>query len=278
MNDPIRHSPTLTDFDLDFVVGEAAPDAQNKQRLKELIREDEDFRSALLGDDHLFQRVMADEQVFLKISPALYFEILLRRALKELQAATHTVERTGAQRIPVFDTREVTRFLSEPHVLEYLAQMLASFTRIRSYVTQVRIAPGIRRRVRFNDMDVDSLVTLCSAADEDQRFGFYKRIGDVCLFVSGVFPGFVQHTRYPASGQPRPSTARGPRRSLEDYEREGQRYYGLAEAHPSARALGMSEIFGLLREHFTSARKPLNFLATQYLHSRSKSLFGVSSG
>ncbi|MBI4219063.1 MAG: hypothetical protein HY682_02890 [Chloroflexi bacterium] len=267
----------FTDSDLDFIVDQAAPDAQNKRRFKELVREDEDFRSALVGDDRLFERVMADEEIFLKISPSLFFEVLLRRAFQELQVASHTVERAGSQRIPVFDTREVTRFLSQPHVLEYLAQMLASFTRIRSYVTQVRIAPGIRRRVRFNDMDINSLVTMCSAADEEHRFGFYKRIGDVCLFVSGVFPGFVEYgRRYSASGQTRPEVPGRVRRTLEDYEREGQRYYGLAEAHQAARALGMSEIFGLLRENFTSARKPLSFLATQYLHSRSRALFGVA--
>jgi hypothetical protein len=63
------------------------------------------------------------------------------------------------------------------------------------------------------------------------------------------------------------------RRGLEDYEREGQRYYGLAEAHPAARAMGMSEVFGLLSAHFTSARKPLTFLASQYLHADVRRLF-----
>jgi hypothetical protein len=266
---------TLNDSDLEFLVAHAAPDAQNKDRLKELIRDDRDFREAIVGDDRIFERVMADDEIFLKISPPLYFEVLLRRALKEIQSATHTLEQSGKQRIPVFDAPEVSRFLAAPDILEYLSGMLASFTRIRSYVTHVRVAPGVRRRVRFNDMDVDSLVTLCAATGEEDRLALYQRIGDVCLFLSGVFPAHAAYEqRYAGTGQLRPLVSRL-RRGLEDYEREGQRYYGLAEAHPAARALGMSDIFGMLSGHFSAARKPLTFLASQYLHSNARALFGI---
>ena len=34
-----RGRPIFTEADLDFVVGEAAPDAPNRERLKELVRE-----------------------------------------------------------------------------------------------------------------------------------------------------------------------------------------------------------------------------------------------
>lgn len=278
MADARRSGSGLNDADLEFLVNHTAPDAHNKQRLKDLIREDRDFREAIVGDDRVFERVTSDDEIFLKISPALYFEVLLRRALKDLQAATHTFEQSGTQRIPVFDATEVSKFLSTPDVLDYLAGMLASFTRVQSYVTHVRVAPGIRRRIRFNDMDVDSLVALCAATGEENRLAFYKRIGDVCLFVSGVFPGHMHHdTRYAGSGQPRPMTSARLRRGIEDYEKEGQRYYGLAEAHPAARELGMSEVFGLLSEHFTSARKPLTFLTSQYLHSRAGAMFGLQA-
>ena len=278
MSDAAHAGGVLNDADLDFLVSNAAPDAVDKERLKQLIREDPDFREAFVADDRVFERLSADDEIFLKISPALYFEVLLRRALRELRAATHTIEQSGKQRIPVFDAGEVSKFVSRPDVLEYLAGMLASFTRIRSYVTHVRLAHGVRRRVRFNDMDVDSLVTLCAATDEENRLALYKRIGDVCLFVSGVFPGHANHDlRYGGSEQPRSLTSPRLRRGPEDYEREGQRYYGLAEAHPAARALGMSEIFGLLSDHFTVARKPLTFLASQYLHSSARALFGMQA-
>ena len=211
---------------------------------------------------------MNDEEVFLKISPSLYFEVLLRRALKELETATHTVERSGSQSIPVFDVGEVVDLLAGPKLLEYLAQMLVSFTKVHSYVASVRVRRGIRRRVRHNDMDIDSLLRLCAAADEKDRLSFYKRIADVCLFVSAVFPKHAaRDSRYPASGQPRPPTIGRLQRSMEDYETEGRRFYSLAQQHPTAHALDLSDVFGLLRQHFTSARKPLSFIATHYLHS-----------
>ncbi|MBI2171272.1 MAG: hypothetical protein HYU30_04520 [Chloroflexi bacterium] len=265
---------SLTDADLDFIVGEAPPGAAGAEHLKGLIRSDGAFRKALVGDDRVFQRVMDDEEVFVKISPGLYFEVLLRRALKELDTATHTVERAGRQSIPVFDTREVVDLLSKSEVLLYLAHMLASFTRVHSYATSVRVRRGIRRRVRFSDMDIDSLLRVSATVEEEQRFGFYKRIADVCLFVSGVFPDYPFYDyRYPGSGQVRPLTRGRLRRSLEEYERDGRRFYGLAQRHPTAHVLELAGVFRLLGEHFTSARKPLAFIAAHYLHSQKQRLF-----
>ncbi len=260
----------LSDADLDFVIGLAAPGAQDPDRLKSLARQDEDFRKALVSDDAVFEHVMADDEAFVRISPGLYFEVLLRRALRELQAATHTVERSGREAIPVFDTDEVVKLMEAPGVPEYLAAMLASFTRVETYVRPVRVRSGVWRKVRYSDMDVDSLVRLCAEADESQRLRFYKRIADVCLFVTGVFRDHA-----PASSGA--GALRRGRRTLEDYEVEGRRFYGLAADHPGARALGLSETFDLLREHFTSARKPLTFIASQYLHSRRHRLFASPS-
>ena len=271
---PMRLGQLLTEADLNFVVGAAAPDVVDRERLKRLVLEEEEFRDALLGDDRVFRRAVDDQEILLRITPALYFEILLRRALKELDGATHTLERVGRQSIPVFDTGEVAALLRSPEVLKYLAEMLVSFTRIRSYVMPVRVGKGIRRRVRFNDMDIDSLRRFCATVDEEHRFGFYKRIADVCLFVAGIFPDHTSGYRRPAPGGPRHAQAGRVRRGLEDYERDGQKFYGLAEEHPVARDLELSEVFGLLSQHFTSARKPLTFIATQYLHSRHRQLFG----
>ena len=185
----------LSDADLDFVVREAAPDAADTEHLKRLIAEDEAFRMALVGDERIFARVMADEEIFLRISPALYFEVLLRRALVELEQAVYTLEYDRAGTIPVFDTSAVVQLLARRGVVGYLADMLSSFTRVRVSVTAVRVRRGIWRRVRTSDMDIDSLVRMCSTAEPEQRFAFYKRIADVCLFVSGLFPHSARGVR-----------------------------------------------------------------------------------
>ena len=218
----------FSDADLDFVVGAAAPEAADKERLKRLVREDERFRESLVGDERVYQKLAGDDEVFVKISPPLYFEVLLRRALNDMRVATHTVERAGRQSIPVFDTPDVVEFLGRPGVVDYLAHMLASFTRIQSHVGLVRMRGGVRRRLRYNDMDIDSLVRLCATADENHRLSLYKRIADVCLFVSGIFPDYTLFDpRRPGTDRPASRSVGRLRRSLEDYESEGRRFYGL---------------------------------------------------
>ena len=262
----------FTEVDIDFLIGEAAPQASNKVRLRQMILEEQEFRQAIVGDERVFQRVISDAEVMVKLSPALYFEILLRKASKELELSPYTLERIGKETIPVFDTSGVTELMGQPRVLEYLAQMLASFTVIESQVRRVRVRRGTWRRIRHNDMDIDSLVQLCSATDEENRLGYYKRIADVCLFVSSVF----QERSYLGQGRGQATfpTQRRMRRSMEDYEWEGKRFYSLPESHPAARLAGLSDIFGVLREQFIYARKPLRFIASQYLHLSGVNLFG----
>ena len=280
MLSPDTRWPNFTERDLDFVVENVAPGASDSDALKRLVREDPEFRAAMVGDGNLLDRVLSDEEIFLHISPSLYFKVLLRRAYHDLETISYTEEREGRASIPVFDTPEVLEFMERPGVVEYMASMMASFTRIQSYTVPVRVRKGIRRRVRYSDMDIDSLVKFAANAGPEQRFGYYKRIADVCLFLSGVFPesarrGYgrmVGGATIPLTG------SRRMRRTIEDYEREGRRFYGLAEGHPAARALELSAVFGILRENFTSARKPLTFVATRFLHASRRKLFGVALG
>ena len=126
-------------------------------------------------------------------------------------------------------------------------------------------------------MDVDSLMRVCASVKKSQRFSYYKRIADGCLFVSGIFPDHVLRAGRVASGGVRyPSVARG-RCGIEDYEMEGRRFYGLARQQGEAETLRLSGVFDLLHQHFTPARKPLNFIATRYLHSRKHHLFGTGT-
>jgi hypothetical protein len=262
----------FTEVDIDFLIGEVAPQASNKIRLRQMILEEQEFRQAIVADERVFQRVISDAEVMVKLSPTLYFEILLRKASKELDLSAYTLERIGKETIPVFDTSGVTELMGQPRVLEYLAQMLASFTVIESQVRRVRVRRGTWRRILHNDMDIDSLVQLCSAADEENRLGYYKRIADVCLLVSSVFQ---EHSYFgEGGGQSTFPSSRRMRRSMEDYEWEGKRFYRLAESHPAARLAGLSDIFGVLREQFIYARKPLRFIASHYLQLSSGNLFG----
>jgi hypothetical protein len=265
----------LSESDLDFLVETASAEVTDKLRLKMIIREDEDFRNTFIGDEKVFRRIMDDDEIFLKISPTLFFEVLLRKAANDLKKVNYTLETTGTMKIPVFDVGEVVELLTKESLLVYLADMLSSFTRIESYSVSFRARKGIWYKIRFNDLDMKSLISFCGVVADEQRLGFYKRIADICLFLLGLFPDYVEHEyRYPFSRHLRPQLPGKARISPEDYEEEGRRFYRLAAEHPSAKDMGLSEVFRALHGNFQQAKKPLNFIAEHYLPGKRYKLFG----
>jgi hypothetical protein len=265
----------LSDNDLDFLVETVSPEITDKYRLKRIIREDEDFRNTFISDERIFNRVMDDEEILLKISPTLLFEIFLRKAVNDLKKSSYTLEKTRAMRIPVFDTQDVVELLTQESLLVYLADMLSSFTRIKSYTISFREKKGIWRKIRFNDMDIYSLMSFCDMVKDDNRLFLYKRIADICLFILGLFPEYVERDyRYPASGEVRPQISGKVRISSEAYEKEGRKYYKLAAEHQIAKEKDLSEVFWALHESFQKVKKPLNFISEHYLHHQRHKLFG----
>jgi hypothetical protein len=269
-----REVVRYTDADLAFLVETAAPEVTDKARLRQLIKRDQDLRNAFIEDENTSQRILTDREVFLKISPKLYFEILLQKARRDLESTGHTIEKAGFKKIAVFDSKEVVDLLSRKEILLYLADMLASFIKVETYNLFYPTEEGIWREISFSDLDIDSLIVFSESVDEEYKLGFFKRIADICLFILGLFPEYVRATyRYPFSGELRPQTAGRMRRSVEDYEEEGRRFYQLAAEHPAARSVELSEVFNLLQENFITAKKPLNFIARNYLHYRRLDLF-----
>ena len=264
----------LTDRDLEFLVETGSPDVSGKWRLKQILREDEDFRNSFISDESIFRRLMNDDEILLKISPTLFFEILLRKAAKDLSRVSYTLEKTLTMSIPVFDTEDLVELLTQESLLVYLADMLSSFTKIESYTFSIRVGKGIWRKIRFNDLDILSLMSFCEAVDDNFRIGLYKRIADVCLFILGIFPDYVERSyHYPVSGEIRPQIGRKSRISPEEYEKAGQKFYKLAAEHQSAEEFELSEVFRALHENFQKAKKPLNFIADHYLRYRRDALF-----
>jgi hypothetical protein len=179
-------------------------------------------------------------------------------------------------RIPVFDTKDVVHLLNERSLLAYLADMLSSFTRVESYAVSFRAKKGFWKTIRFNDMDIHSLMSFCDVVEDEYRLGFYKRIADICLFVLGLFPDYAeQEYRYPFSGEVRPQGPGKQRISPEEYEEKGRTFYKLAAEHPSAGL--QAEAFRALHDSFQKAKKPLNFMAEHYLHGTRHRLFGGKS-
>ena len=171
----------------------------------------------------------------------------------------------------VFDTDNVSEFLAKPTVTDYIGRHVGVIPlALRANVMPVRVRRGTWRRVRFSDMDIDSLARLAASVDEPQRFRYFKRIADVCLLILGIFPSSAA-----SAGQHGLRTGRRGRRTAEEYADIGRRHYGTAMEHPAAQAAGLAEPMELLRDNFAVARKSLNFVAEQYLRYSRTQVFDV---
>ncbi len=262
--------PSFPERDIHFMVETLFPQCTDRAELVANVRADDDAVESMLSDRRLFDRVTGDETILLQVTPKLFFSVLLRQARKDLRQARYTVELRSRQKIPVFDTDRVAQLLDDREVAYYLADTLTSFTRIESVTWRVRVREGLWRKHHISDLDIDGLIRLCDHVDEFYRFGLYRRIADVCLFLTGMFPEHV------VSRSPSPTEFRRSRkRDLEDYEDEGRRFYGLAAEHEVAKIMEMAGVLQTLQRRFVLAEKPLRFLSQHYLHARKHTLFGL---
>jgi hypothetical protein len=244
--------------------------------MAEQLAADEASLEDMLDDDRLFQRLVQEEDILLQVSTWLFFTVLLRRAWRDLEQEAFTVEKRGRQKAFLFDADRVVELLGREPVRDYLATMLASFTRVEHVTVLSEIRPGTWRAYRTHEFDIEGMMRYSRTLDEPFRFAPYKRIGDVCLFLSGMFTEYInsQH-RYPLSGQVRPRMRGRLVQKVEDYETYGRAFYQKAAEHERASQEGLDEVLATLSENFILAEKPLSFVATRYLHMARHTLFGL---
>ncbi len=210
---------------------------------------------------------------FTLISPFLVFAAAIHQIAADLRVSGYAPERTtGRLRIPVFDGQQLAAYLSRPAHRLFLAELLASFARSSSGVVMTPTPHGIRRR-RWNDLDLGKLAMLLAALPEPDRPPVWRRLGDLALFLTGVFPaaleralaGRLDPVRLARStGLPAlPSPDLGP---AELFEWFGAGWYRLAASHATATsaAAGLPALRDSA-EHFHQARRVLNAAADRYL-------------
>ena len=212
-----------------------------------------------------------DADRFALISPFLLFAAAVHRTAADLAGASYAPERTAPRRrIPLFDGSLLTAYLAAPRHRLFLADLLASFARISGGV--VLAADGQHRR-RWNDSDPHRLAVLLDAVPPAERPPVWRRLGDLALFLAGVFPDAAERLvrdeaaarrlarrTFLDTGQ-RPDLV--PERGAPDLiEWLGIRWYEQAARHTTgdgARALRDQA------EHFRPARRVLNTAADRYL-------------
>src|SRR5438270_3425186 len=224
--------------------------------------------SAVLGP------AQADRGWVVPASPFLVFAVLVQRAAAELTSVDHVPERTGPRQwVPLFDAPALREFLGAPARRLFLAELLASFTRVASGRYRVRTG-GLTRTRRFSELDPVRLAGLLEAVPQAERPGVYRRLGDVTLFLTGVFPGYaaaralgpvsaahlLRAAQLPASQQERLSGTPG----IELWEYLGARWYRAARDLAPVSTARVT-VVGDVADRFRQARRVLNHLADRYL-------------
>ncbi|MDP9419720.1 MAG: hypothetical protein M3P53_06180 [Actinomycetota bacterium] len=129
-----------------------------------------------------------DHRALAPASPFLTFALIVHRGWAELQSIHHIDEWVGPRRrLPVLGGDEVRAFLAGAQRRLFLTELLASYTRVTSGSVWVRTPRGSRRR-RFSELDPVRLASLLDVVPEAERPGVYRRLGDLALFLTGVFP------------------------------------------------------------------------------------------
>jgi hypothetical protein len=268
------------------------------------LTDDPDLLERLLASPQVFEAVFGAGDEMIMVSPFLAFGVAVHRAVADLAAMDYLPERSGLrQRIPVFDTPELRDFLDSAQRRLFLAELLSSFTRVASGRYRVpsrwggRPGPGSgsgsvsgsgsgagsasgsgaggrTRTRRFSELDPVRLAGLLEVVPEDTRPGIYRRLGDVSLFLAGVFPDYsaahalgpvdvarlLRSARVPAGD--RDGLATAPALDLLEYL--GARWYRAALATAPVRTARL-DVVGEVAGRFHQARRVLNHLADRYL-------------
>jgi hypothetical protein len=136
---------------------------------------------------------------FRYLSPFLIFAAAVHRAAGALVGTAYVPERTGArERVPVFDAPALAAFASQPAHRLFLAELLASYSRVASGVAWRRTDRGWRRQ-RWDELDLPGLAGLLDAVPAVARPAVWRRLGDGALFLAGVFPNYAERSLGPVA-------------------------------------------------------------------------------
>lgn len=217
------------------------------------------------------------------VSPFLLFAIAVHRTAEYLQDAAFVEERwLPRRRIPVFDVAPLRQLLADPLRRYFLVELLASYTRVASGVTWSRTGRGWRRR-RFSELDPARLAELLEVVAESERPGVYRRLGDLALFLGGVFPD--RSLLPPGAGGQRLLRLSGiPADRVEErpgalVDLLGSRWYARAAAGVARAGLpatGTLSVTADMGRRFGQARRVLNAVTDRYLFPCRERWFGAA--
>lgn len=248
------------------------------------VRRDPEQLEALIDSPATYRMLFAvpGRDPLLRGSPFLLFAVLIHRVVRDLGQASYVEEWVGpGQRVPVFDTGSLRDFGADPLRRFFLAQLLASYTKVASGSTLVKTSRGWRRR-RFSEIDPIRLIELAETVPESERPAVYRRLGDLSLFLTGIFPDYAGERLVAERERRQLERALGTvDRERSDHhdgvwllEQLGRRAYRIAQQGADRRA-SMAGVLAEVSENFAAARRVLNFLSDRYLFPTRRQWFGT---
>ena len=240
--------------------------------------------SRALGHPALESAVFHDpsrEGPLVAASPFLTFAVAVHRTGAHLERTTFVNEWVGPrQRIPVFNVGQLKDVLSDPVRRFFLVELLASYTHVSSGATWERTRRGWRRR-RFSELDPLRLAGLLEVVAPAEQAGVYRRLGDLALFLTGVFPDHTSVTGLAGMDasrllrvtglMPGPASELGGVALLECL---GARWYRRAAASVKGTPLGSFAAAADIADRFSDARRLLNVVTDSYLFPLRDRWFG----
>ena len=209
----------FTAEDLEFLVDALAREDGARDPLRELASDPEAI-DRLLDDPRLFARLLA-APALLRVSPWFFYYVVVRRVFLD-----HGIEAV--------------------RVADYVGALL-------SYHLQKR---GSTPRQGGGVYLVDLVEAMTEARTPEDAFVLQTEIGDVALYLAGVFPDWIYH---------RNVYGRRPV-DLDYYESMGRRFYGTASRSPTAERHGLGPVLEYMSENFPELRQALNDLVDDHLH------------
>jgi hypothetical protein len=217
------------------------------------------------------------------VSPFLTFAVAVHRTAQHLREATYVEEWVGSRRrVPVFAVQPLRELLGDPRRRFFFVELLGSYTHVVSGSTWTATRRGWRRR-RFSELDPVQLAELLDSVAPAELSGVLRRLGDLALFLTGVFPDHTAETPLGrASAELRllrsagVDVARvelGTVGPFELLERLGARWYRLAVQRSLAPS-GSVTTLEHVAEHFSDARRILNVVTDTYLFPLREQWFG----
>lgn len=211
----------FTAEDIDFVLSVLNRPGDDRRVLVDLLT-DPESRDLILDNKHILYAILEGVGC-LSISSRLYFYILVRHALMEAR----------------IDNRETT---------DYLAEMLTVF--LNPGKEHNPLLPSHNTPILY----VTDLLAGLQNATPKQRFLIRVHLGNVALFLLGLFPQFIRWRRQ-RRGAP----------SVDYYEQVGRSSYHAASAHRLAETYELTSVYNHLSHRFHDTCLALNDLSNRLL-------------